>query len=61
MVVDALIDAAGKVNTVRVISGPVLLQQSAIETVRQWKYEPARLDGQAAAMHLTVTVKFRLN
>ena len=61
VVVDALIDAAGKVNTVRVISGPVLLQQSAIETVRQWKYEPARLDGQAVAMHLTVTVKFRLN
>lgn len=61
VVVDALIDASGKVSTVKVISGPVLLQQAAIETVRQWKYEPARLDGQAVAMHLSVTVKFRLN
>ncbi|HVH71339.1 MAG TPA: TonB family protein, partial [Candidatus Dormibacteraeota bacterium] len=61
VLVDALIDAAGNVTSVRVISGPVLLQQAAIETVRQWKYEPARLDGQAVAMHLNVTVRFRLN
>ena len=61
VVVDALIDATGKVTSVKLISGPVLLQQAALETVRQWKYEPARLDGQAVAMHLTVTVKFRLN
>ena len=61
VVVDALIDTAGRVTTVKVISGPVLLQQAALETVRQWKYEPARLDGQAVAMHLSVTVRFHLN
>src|SRR5919108_919152 len=61
VVVDALIDTAGRVTTVKVISGPVLLQQAAVDTVRQWKYEPARLDGQAVAMHLTVTVRFHLN
>jgi periplasmic protein TonB len=61
VVVDALIDASGNVKTVKVLSGPTILQQAAIETVRQWKYEPARLDGQAVAMHLSVTVKFRLN
>lgn len=59
--VDALIDAAGNVTAVKVISGPVLLQHAAMETVRRWKYEPARLDGQAVAMHLTVTVRFHLN
>jgi TonB family protein len=61
VLVDALIDAAGHVTSAKVISGPVLLQQAAIDTVRQWKYEPARLDGQAVAMHLSVTVRFRLN
>src|SRR5215469_2102305 len=61
VVVDALIDANGSVKTAKVLSGPSMLQQAAIETVRQWKYAPARLDGQAVAMHLTVTVKFRLN
>lgn len=61
VVVEALIDTAGNVTTVKVISGPVLLQQAAIETVRQWKYEPARLDGQAVPMHLSVTVRFRIH
>jgi TonB family protein len=61
VVVDALIDTTGNVTAAKVISGPVLLQQAAVETVRHWKYEPARLDGQAVAMHLTVTVRFRLN
>jgi len=61
VVVDALVDADGKVKSAKAISGPDLLRQAAIETVRQWKYEPARLDGQAVAMHLEVTVKFRFN
>lgn len=61
VVVDALIDMSGNVMTVKVISGPALLRQAAMETVRHWKYEPARLDGQVVAMHLSVTVKFRLN
>lgn len=61
VIVDALIDATGKVTSVKVVSGPVLLQQAAIETVRQWKYEPARLDGKPVATHLSVTVRFRLN
>jgi len=61
VLLDALIDVKGNVTDVKVISGPVLLQQAAMETVRHWKYEPARLDGQAVAMHLTVTVRFRLN
>jgi TonB family protein len=61
VVVDALVDADGRVKSAKVISGPDLLRQAAIETVRQWRYEPARLDGQAVAMHLEVTVKFRFN
>lgn len=61
VVVDALIDTSGNVITAKVISGPVLLRQAAMETVRHWTYEPARLDGQAVAMHLSVTVKFRIN
>lgn len=61
VIVDALIDASGNVTAAKAISGPVLLRQAAMETVRHWKYEPARLDGQAVAMHLAVTVRFRLN
>jgi TonB family protein len=58
---DALVDASGNVRDVQVISGPVLLREAARAALRDWKYEPARLDGQPTAMHLTVTVKFRNN
>jgi protein TonB len=57
---DALIDETGRVTRVRTIYGPDLLQQAAAAAVRQWKYEPATLGGNAVPMHLTVTVKFRM-
>ena len=56
---DALIDASGNVRDVSVISGPTFLREAAKVALKQWKYEPARLDGQPTAMHLTVTVKFK--
>jgi protein TonB len=57
---DALIDETGRVTRIKTISGPDLLQQAAAAAVRQWKYEPATLDGNAVPMHLTVIVKFRM-
>jgi len=56
---DALIDETGRVTRVRTVSGPGLLQEAAADTVRQWKYKPATLDGNAVTMRVTVTVKFR--
>lgn len=58
--IDALIDEAGNVTATKVISGPTMLHQAAITAVKQWKYEPAQLDGKPTAVHLTVTVQFRL-
>jgi len=58
--VDALIDAIGRVTTMKVISGPTLLHQAAMDALRQWKYQPAVLDGKPVPMHLTVTLQFRL-
>jgi TonB family protein len=57
--VDALIDASGNVSGVKALSGPLLLRQAAMDSVRQWRYDPARLDGQPTSIHLQVTVKFR--
>jgi protein TonB len=57
---DALIDETGRVTKIETISGPDLLQQAAAAAVRQWKYKPATLDGNAVPMHLAVTVKFRM-
>lgn len=58
--VDALIDATGRVTTMKVVSGPSLLHQAAMDALRRWKYEAATLDGKPVAMHLTVTIQFRL-
>jgi len=60
VMIDALIDANGRVTTMKVVSGPPLLQQAAMDALKQWKYQPASLDGKPVAMHLTVTIQFRL-
>lgn len=57
---DALVDPTGRVTTMKIVSGPVLLHQAAKDAVRQWRYQPAMLDGKPVPMHLTVTVQFRL-
>ena len=59
--IDALIDATGKVTTMKPLSGPVALQQAAMDALRQWNYEPARLNGQPVSTHVSVTLKFRLD
>jgi protein TonB len=58
--VDALVDATGRVTAMKVVSGPPLLHQAAMDSLRQWKYRAATLDGKPVPMHLTVTIQFRL-
>ena len=57
--IDALVDAEGNVSAMRVLSGPALLRDSALQSVKQWKYQPAELDGKPTSMHLTVMIQFR--
>jgi periplasmic protein TonB len=56
---DAVIDTAGNVASLKVVSGPALLHRAAMDAVKQWKYNPAILDGQPTTSHLAVTVEFR--
>ena len=58
--VDALVDTTGNVEAVKVVSGPLLLQRSAAEAIREWKYTPGVLDGTPTPMHVTVVLKFRI-
>jgi len=57
--IDALIDAEGNVGAMKVLSGPALLRDAALQSLKQWKYQPAELDGNPTSMHLTVTLQFR--
>jgi protein TonB len=58
--VDAVIDVNGRVTATKAVSGPVLLQQAAVDALRQWKYRPATLNGKPVPMHLSVTIRFRV-
>ena len=59
--VEATVDVNGRVSAAKAVAGPTLLQQAAVEALRQWKYQPAMLDGKAVPMHLTVTIQFRIH
>jgi protein TonB len=59
--VSANIDANGIVVSAKALSGPLLLQQAAVDSVRQWKYSPGLIDGKPAPSQVTVGVEFRLN
>lgn len=53
------VGADGRVGDVEVIRGrPLGLTKAAIEAVRQWRFEPARRDGEPIVMTTTVTVVF---
>jgi TonB family protein len=58
--IDALIDEHGRVTSMKVVSGPVMLYQAAQDALRQWKYRPATLNGESVSMHLLVTIQFKL-
>jgi TonB family protein len=51
----------GRPHEVRVMRSVGMgLDEKAIEAVRTWKFEPARKDGQAVAVQISVEVAFRL-
>jgi TonB family protein len=58
--IDALVNEAGKVTETKALSGPMSLRLAAMNAVRQWVYQPAKLDGKAIGTHVVVTVKFEL-
>jgi len=61
VVVEAEVDTAGHVTTARVLSGHKLLNDAALEAVRQWRYRPLLLGGEPTAFILTVNVEFQLH
>jgi protein TonB len=60
VVLEALVGADGSVKDVKVVSGPPLLRQSALDAVRRWKYQPFKLNGKAIAAQTQVQVEFKL-
>ena len=60
VILEAIIDAHGNVQSVRALRSDPLLEQAAVDAVRQWKYTPTLLNGVAVPIIMTVTVNFKL-
>ena len=61
MVLEAIVDPAGRVDHLRVVKSAPLLDGAALDAVRQWRYMPSVLNGQPVAVLMTVTVRFTLS
>jgi protein TonB len=60
VIIQATIGTDGTVVGAEVLRSVPLLDQAALEAVRQWRYTPTRLNGEPVALVMTVTVHFRL-
>ena len=60
VVLQATISKQGTIENLRVISGPAMLQQSAQDAVRQWRYRPYLLNNEPVEVDTTVNVIFTL-
>jgi periplasmic protein TonB len=60
VILDAVLDTDGRVVQVRVLRSQPLLDQAAIDAVRQWRYTPTRLNGEPVRVLMTITMNFKL-
>ncbi|MGH9729051.1 MAG: energy transducer TonB [Candidatus Acidiferrales bacterium] len=56
----AIIGRNGRVRSVEILSGSPLLAPSAVAAVKQWRYKPTLLNGEAVEVETHVTVHFVL-
>ena len=57
----AIIGKDGTIQSLEVLSGHPLLQQAALDAVRQWRYQPTLLNGDPVDVDTTIDVIFSLN
>jgi protein TonB len=61
VVLQAVISKYGTIENLRVVGGPAMLQQAAIDAVKQWRYRPYMLDNQPVDVETTINVIFSLS
>jgi protein TonB len=61
VIIEATIDAAGSVTDAKVIRSVDVIDQAALDAVRQWEFEPTLMNGQPVPIIMSVVVNFVLN
>lgn len=60
VVIEITIGTDGKVQDARIVHSVPQLDEAALEAVRQWEYEPTRVNGVLVALAMTVIVNFTI-
>lgn len=60
VVLQSTISKTGSIEHLRVISGPPMLRQAAIDAVQTWRYKPYLLNGDPVEVETTINVVFSL-
>ena len=61
VILEAIIDAMGNVTDVKVLKGlPEGLTDSAVASIREWKFKPAMLEGRPVPVFFNLSIKFSL-
>jgi TonB family protein len=60
VVLSAVIGTDGLIKDLQIVSGPDLLQQAAVDAVKQWRYRPFLLNDEPVEARTTVNIIFTL-
>jgi protein TonB len=60
VIIAATISKSGTIENLRVVGGPAMLQQAALNAVQTWRYRPYLLNGEPVEVETTVNVVFSL-
>jgi protein TonB len=60
VMLEAVISKAGRIESLRAVSGPAMLRGAALDAVSAARYRPYLLNGEPTEVQTTVTVVFRL-
>jgi protein TonB len=60
VIIEIVVDTAGFVSDGKILRGQPLLDQAALDAVRQWQFQPTLLNGAPVPVIMTVTVNFTL-
>ena len=61
VIIEAIIAKDGSIRDAKILRGMPMLNDAALEAVRQWRYTPTTLNGVPVEVVMTVTVNFTLN
>ena len=60
VIIEATIDTNGFVSSAHVLRSIPMLDQAALDAVKEWQFQPTQLNGVAVPVIMTVTVNFTM-